>query len=367
MQARNSTQARDLSLALQKRAKAERNPFADRVADTPAAGKMRLGVLDFIRGLLLVLITVNHFPGPHAAFTYERLGFFTWAEGFVFLAGITGGLFWGRGLERSGSEEFCGKVWARAREIYVWHLCTVALVVALGMAVTVFTSGTAHAAYGAWFSNNLAPFTDRPLVSWLLAGGLMILPSLLDVLPMYCLFLLAAPFAYMACHAGRVKTVLAVSVGIWIAAYFGLGSVFTFWMPAEWRAGFHVFDPFAWQLLFVIGMVCGHLAARNELPAWVTSRWTLAGAGLLALSFFAMRLPWEMWGVHVWTFPHEMVDRRLLPPVRLMSFLAVALLFSALYRAKPHWFAWEPLERLGRNSLPAFSAHIVYLYTFTYW
>ncbi|PTY05372.1 hypothetical protein DB346_02050 [Verrucomicrobia bacterium LW23] len=348
--------------------RAEHNPFVPQAKTVRLATPGRMGVLDFVRGLLLVLITVNHFPGPHTAFTYERLGFFTWAEGFVFLAGLTGGLFWGRGLARSGPVEFRNRVWGRAWEIYVWHMATLAVVVLLGIVIRAATAGSAHQPYGEWFSHNLAPFSERPAISWTLAGALVLLPSLLDVLPMYCLFLLAAPFAFIACHAGRWRTVLAISAAVWVASHMGLGAALTGWMPSEWRAGFHVFDPFAWQLLFVVGLIVGHLAARRELPAWVLSPWTTVMAALIVLGCMYLRLPWEAMGMHAaWAPPFEWVDRRLLPPGRILSFLAFVLVFAAIYRARPQWFTWEPLECLGRNSLPAFSAHIVYLYCFTYW
>src|SRR6266850_5514249 len=48
--------------------------------------------LDALRGLMLVIITIDHLPSAFAAFTYQSLGFVSAAEGFVFLSGYVAGM-----------------------------------------------------------------------------------------------------------------------------------------------------------------------------------------------------------------------------------------------------------------------------------
>jgi len=40
--------------------------------------------LDALRGLMLVIITIDHLPSAFAAFTYQSLGFVSAAEGLCF-------------------------------------------------------------------------------------------------------------------------------------------------------------------------------------------------------------------------------------------------------------------------------------------
>ena len=43
----------------------------------------RLTAIDSLRGLLLVLMTINHMPGPHRVYTFDSIGYFTVAEGIL--------------------------------------------------------------------------------------------------------------------------------------------------------------------------------------------------------------------------------------------------------------------------------------------
>jgi peptidoglycan/LPS O-acetylase OafA/YrhL len=47
----------------------------------------RITALDSIRGILLAWMAIDHWGGPISAQLYQRLGFWTAAEGFFFISG----------------------------------------------------------------------------------------------------------------------------------------------------------------------------------------------------------------------------------------------------------------------------------------
>ena len=65
---------------------------AGAVGEVPARARAGREVfLDTLRGLLLVLMLLEHAPGPLHAWTLHWFGFLSEAEGFVFLSGCVAG------------------------------------------------------------------------------------------------------------------------------------------------------------------------------------------------------------------------------------------------------------------------------------
>src|SRR5580693_1644014 len=63
----------------------------------PPVDLKRSGLVDFLRGICLLLMTVDHLPLTLVRkFTWQTFGFFSAAEGFVFLSGLVSGLVYGR-------------------------------------------------------------------------------------------------------------------------------------------------------------------------------------------------------------------------------------------------------------------------------
>lgn len=73
--------------------------------------------LDSLRGLLLVWMTLNHLGGPLHAYSFQTLGFFSSAEGFVFISGVVAGLVYGRIGLKQGSPAVTNRTLRRARDI----------------------------------------------------------------------------------------------------------------------------------------------------------------------------------------------------------------------------------------------------------
>jgi hypothetical protein len=68
----------------------------------------RSKLIDFLRGLCLVVITIDHLPhDPFEKFTWQTFGFVSAAEGFVFLSGLVSGIVYGRVAIREGIVPAC--------------------------------------------------------------------------------------------------------------------------------------------------------------------------------------------------------------------------------------------------------------------
>src|SRR5215831_9775635 len=76
-------------------------------------------LLDALRGLCLVIMTIDHLS-QHSLrrFTYESFGFVNAAVGFIFLSGLVAGKVFGSVQITQGSCAVRKRAWHRARAIY---------------------------------------------------------------------------------------------------------------------------------------------------------------------------------------------------------------------------------------------------------
>ena len=88
--------------------------------------------LDVFRGLALITIFINHVPGNlYENLTSRNFGFSDAAEAFVLMSGIAVGLAYSRGFREGAFLSSCMKVWRRAGLLYVTHIVSSLLAIAL--------------------------------------------------------------------------------------------------------------------------------------------------------------------------------------------------------------------------------------------
>ena len=315
--------------------------------------------LDALRGLMLILMTTTHLPTRYASALGQPLGFVSAAEGFVFLSAYMAGLVYAARGRRDGDTAMRQAFWGRAVALYA---CQIAL---LGFAFTVI-AGLAVAGRQPAVTDLLAFYLEQPLTALLSAALLLYNPALLDILPIYIVFMVVSPLVILHGRRGAWGWMLGLSLALWVGAQFGLG-------PALYRAALQLvalpvryhdmgaFEILAWQFVWMLGLWMG--ATHHEpgqAPSPRAPRWMLALALSLALVCFVWRhlvgqepLP----GVPV---VNLMFDKWTLGPLRLLNFLALLLLVvhfgPRLRQALPRLRA---LELLGRAALPVFCAHLV--------
>ena len=295
---------------------------------------------------MLVFMAVNHIPTEMQVSTNHIFGFVSAAEGFVFMAGLVAGLVYTRKMDRGSFLEMRNAGFQRAAKVYRYHLAAYFLIFTWVLGFTLHT-GTPPACSPALM--HAAPWLS------ILAGPFLIYqPGMLDILPMYCVFLLTLPFLLRWLEQGRRLQVLLGSLTLWAFC-----NVFIPQHPfISSLVNTGAFDPGAWQLLFVTGVVFGHASARRQvlLPA--------PRAGLLALMLATAAILYAVRHAFLpppWSLPllDALANKNNLAPLRLINFALLALLIHATIARFPVVMQWRPLAFLGRHSLPVFSAHVV--------
>ena len=317
----------------------------------------RLWAVDALRGLMLVLMTITHLPTRFSSPLGQPFGYVSAAEGFVLLSGFMAGLVYTRRNAQQGALRMRKAFWQRAWKIY---LCQGALMVFACSAIALVGLELQHDAA----TNLVSFFLESPLDAVL--GGILLVysPALLDILPMYVLFLLVSPLLLLhGLHQGWGR-VLAGSVALWLAAQFGLGAALYEAIAAPARLRIPVqqtgaFVLLAWQLPWVLGLWLGaQRAAGAAVPAF--PRWLVAIALVLAACSMAWRHTVGQTPFADGSIGNVLFDKWQIGPLRLLNLFALLVLVT-------HFGPWltrhlprlRILELLGSASLPVFCAHLV--------
>ncbi|MDA7417435.1 OpgC domain-containing protein [Xenophilus arseniciresistens] len=320
----------------------------------------RLWEIDALRGLMLVLMTVTHVPSRLTDPVGQPFGFVSAAEGFVLLSAFVSGLVYARIGHTAGRPAMRRAFWRRALTVY---MCQAATLLFLFTVITALSLRVDNPAVHQLLGYYLA----HPHQSFVFALLLVYQPPLLDILPLYILFMLLSPWVMAWGLARGWRGPLLLSALLWALAQFG----FTPWLYEQLRGLLHVpvpfsetgsFDTLAWQLLWVVGLALG---AGRQAPDAQPYR-IAPGLARAALVLAAAVLLWRHLGpggqapFGEWQVMNLLFDKWRLGPLRLLDLAAigvVAVVYGpALARRLPRP---RVLETLGRASLPVFCAHLV--------
>ena len=316
--------------------------------------------LDMFRGIALVMIFINHVPGTiYENLTNRNFGFSDAAEAFVFMSGMAAGLAYSNRFRTGNLWAAIAKVWARARQLYFVHITITMLSLAI------------FAAAAKWFDlpevltkNNIAQLFQQPLSTLIGIPLLTHQLGYLNILPLYMTLLLATPLVLMA-GLRKPWLVLAFSVALWVAA-----GQFRLNLPAFPNAGGWFFNPFSWQVLFVIGLLSGAaMKVGGRFIPWSPVLFGLASAFLI-FTLLWMKVPpvgramnssmgWlSSMGV---PFYITWFDKTFLSLPRLLHALALFYVLGSLpvMRRVASLAVATPLRLMGRQGLAVFAAGTV--------
>lgn len=314
--------------------------------------------LDALRGLMLVLMTLTHLPTHLADPLGQPLGYVSAAEGFVLLSAYMAGRVYSSTADDKGPEAMKNAFFNRALKLYA---CQLALVL---FAFTVI-AGIGVALREGAVTDLLSFFLERPVVATLSAGLLLYSPALLDILPIYIVFMLLSPLVLLHSMAHGWRAVMAFSLLLWVGAQFGLGPALYGWatgwfdMPVRYQ-DMGAFDIFAWQFLWVLGLWLGTQHSQPDHPPTRFPRWMVLLAIALALVGFVWRHAVGQTPMPDGSPINLMFDKWHLGPLRLINLLALMVLVMHFAPwLQQHLPRWRVLETLGRAALPVFCAHLV--------
>lgn len=306
--------------------------------------------LDLFRGIALWLIFLDHIPSNAVSWvTIRNYGFSDATEIFVFISGYTAAFVYGTAMRSHGFVVASARVLKRAWQIYVAH-------------VFLFAIYLAEIAYVAQSFDNplyseemgILDFLKQPDVTILQALMLKFKPVNMDVLPLYIVLLAGfSPALWLLLR--RPSLALGSS-----ALLYGLMWWLDWNLPA-YPSGKWVFNPFAWQLLFVFGAWCA-LGGAQRLSRWIDSKVTLTLAIAYVLFAFSIAMTWYFprLGNFVPHWVGELIypiDKTNLDVLRIAHFLSLAVI--TVWLVPRNWpalkspWAW-PAIVCGQHSLETF-------------
>lgn len=304
-----------------------------------------------MRGWLQLTIFVSHATGTWIGvwLIASPWGLSDSSEQFVFLSGFTLGSVFARKAARAGWRDAGLDLLGRTWRLYRTHLLVFALY-GLTVSVAGATLLPLEAQRMGWGGLLAEPLARLPGVLLMLEQ-----PAYMGILPLFvwCMVLLPGFAALEARWGDRALLApLILYSGVWALLYAA--------PDLEWESGIG-FDPFAWQLLFLVGAWLGRRALLHgrALPfAAPWARLATLGAALVLLGGLAVQLGWHGFAPALAIPRFEWLDdKKDLAPGRLLHALSLAWLVAALLPREAAWML-GPLPRwiatIGRHSLSVF-------------
>lgn len=314
--------------------------------------------LDALRGLFLVWMTCVHMPTRFSDVVNSPLGYFSSASGFVFVSALlVGRLYIHDAIHDPPGVHF--RLWKRSLKVYWYHLFTLLL------AFTVVAAYAVHT-HKAALSDELDFYLAHPLVAIIGSVFLLYCPPLLDILPMYVIFLFMTPMLLWAAARWRWRAVLSASAAVWVFAQFGLRdivhnalvAVTHLKIPMQETGAFNLFG---WQALWIVGLWLGARSATVAGPVIKTPRWLVWSA--LAICFFFFGVRFSLWGPHLTQQALGMtLDKWRIGPLYALNSVAFGIFCYAMRKPLMRLISVEPLLTLGKASLRVFCAQLVFVF-----
>jgi hypothetical protein len=318
----------------------------------------RMPELDALRGLFLVWMALTHLPTRFSELLNQPFGFVSSAEGFVFLSALLVARLYIRQAMVDG-QGLRVKLWRRALKIYGYHLILLALAFTLAARLAIVTHRTA-------LLNLLDFYLAHPVVAILGSLLLIYCPPLLDILPLYVIFLVATPLLLSAALRYGWSRVIGGSLIIWTLSQFGMrGAIDSFVVhithlpiPLQESGAFNLFS---WQWVWVAGLWIGAKSAEGPLPLSRIPGWVTAVCAGVCAFFIGVRHDWL--GSHLSTQVLGIyLDKWNIGPLRMVNLVALAVVFYWLRKPVLRLVAVEPFLTLGKASLEVFFAHIIFVF-----
>jgi hypothetical protein len=314
--------------------------------------------IDAARGLMLAWMTLTHLPTALTPWVNQPFGYISASEGFIFLSALFTGRIYYRLLTRDGVQKMTLKLLGRTLKLYGYHVLL--LFWAFGIATRYAFTSHGQGLYNLmdfYFAAGPARATRDALL-------LAYRPPLLDIVPLYIIFLLLSPLVMIAATRIEWKHILALSFVFWLGAQCGLREN-CYWLMARYL---HVriplnemgaFNLWAWQLMWIVGMWVGVRWAKDELPISRWARATWIPGIVVVVAFIVLRYK-QIFGLDLMPYA-VFLDKWHLGLVRILDFSALAMVLVRFRPIVKH-IAIRPLVMMGQSSLQVFCTHFVFCF-----
>lgn len=310
--------------------------------------------LDLFRGVANWAIFLDHIPNNVVAWiTTRNYGFSDAAELFIFMSGYMTSLVCANIMLRRGF--VAGTAWLMKRvwRLYVAHIFLFVLYVAvIGSVAQSYDNPELINEF------NIAGLLGNPFD--ILTQGLLLRfkPLNMDVLPLYIVLLASMPPILWLMLRLPDATMLGSLCIYFVARHFG-------WNFTSYPGGGWYFNPFTWQLLFVVG--AWFAVGGERLRPLTTSRGLLyVGVAYLLFSLvmtMANHIPYLANELPVWLLnAFNPNDKTNLAPYRVIHFVFIALVVTRFLPTS--WRGLksrilQPLIKCGEQSLNVFCSGVL--------
>ena len=308
-------------------------------------------------GIAAWFLFLDHIPhNAVSALTLRNFGFSGATDLFVFVGGYTAAILYGKMMLERGFIVTATRVFRRVWQLYAAYV--VLFVIYINLIGYVARKTAAPEIIHEFNVAGILGHTIRTLIYGLL---LQAQPLNLDVLQLFIALMAFFPIVLFGLLR-RPNLTAAGSIALYLAARILDFNLSTF-PEGRWY-----FNPFSWQLLFVLGAWFALMGAKQlrtiralqeisvlRIAAWTYLLFALAVTAAGKLPQLAEFVPGSVLDAFL---PN---DKENLAPYRVLHFLAVAFLFTYLVPRNWHGFQWpalQPVVKCGEEWLAVFCAGV---------
>jgi hypothetical protein len=317
-------------------------------------GDLRLCLL---LGIAAWFLFVDHVPhNAVSMLTLRNFGFSGATDVFVFVGGYTAAILYGKMMLERGFIVTATRVFKRLWQLYAAYV--VLFVIYIDLIGYVARKTAAPEIIGEFNVTGIVDHTIRTLIYGL---SLQAKPLNLDVLQLFIVLMAFFPFVLFGMMR-RPNLTLAASVGVYVAARY------LDWNLSAYPDGRWYFNPFCWQLLFVLGAWLALSGARTMRAVHALQKLSILRVAATLYLLFALIVTLAgKFPQLAAMMPEPLLDTFLpndkenIAPYRVLHFLALAFLVSYLVPRDWRGFQWlalQPLMKCGEEWLPVFCAGV---------
>jgi hypothetical protein len=306
--------------------------------------------IDLFRGIANWFIFLDHIPDNVVNWiTIRNYGFSGAADMFIFISGYAASIVYAKMTLERGFVVGASRIFKRAWQLYAAYVVLFVIYI-----VTITDVAARFAATDIIYEFNVTALVDHPMRTLIYGLLLESRPLNLDILQLYIpLMVFFPPVLWLMLR--KPDLALAASAALYFAA-----RAFD-WNLRSLPDGNWYFNPFCWQLLFVMGAwfaLGGMEKCRSLLRSSILFYLAIAYLLFALVMTMAGRFPefgemFPAWLVDAF-YPSDRVN---LAPYRVLHFLAAALVVTRFMRKDwpgLEWRIFGPLIECGQQSLAVF-------------
>ncbi len=313
--------------------------------------------LSLLLGIAAWFLFLDHVPhNAVSALTLRNFGFSGATDLFVFAGGYTAAILYGKMMLERGFVVGATRIFRRVWQLYAAYV--VLFVIYIDLIGFVARKSAAPEIIHEFNVAGILGHTIRTLIYGLL---LQAKPLNLDVLQLFIVLMAFFPIVLFG-MLRRPNLTAAGSIALYVAA-----REFD-WNLSSFPDGRWYFNPFSWQLLFVLGAWLALAGAKQMRSIRSLQNISILRIAALLYLLFALvaTLAWNLPQL-AWIIPDPVLnfflpnEKENLAPYRVLHFLTLAFLFPLVTPRDWRGFQWpvlQPVIKCGEEWLPVFCAGV---------